>query len=204
MSADARLLLINAAEQLIAQHGYAALSLRQVGVVAGQRNNSAAQYHFGTKDGLLEAILTTRSERGEPRRRQLLAELDPETVTVRPILEALILPGAETLATAGYPSWIARFTDRMITDLSLGLIEQRWAEHFIGALQAGALLERALPEHDPRVVRQRLSLLLVLAARAFAHLESQADRGHAVQVEAIHRTADDLIDMGTVLLTKPA
>ncbi|WP_198347793.1 TetR family transcriptional regulator [Nocardia terrae] len=58
MTADARLLLINAAERLIAQHGYAALSLRQVGVVAGQRNNSAAQYHFGTKDGRLEAIMT--------------------------------------------------------------------------------------------------------------------------------------------------
>lgn len=194
---------MNAAEQLIARHGYAALSLRQVGVVAGQRNNSAAQYHFGTKDALLEAIITTRSERGERRRRQLLAELDPERVTVRAVVAALILPGAETLATAGYPSWIARFTDRMITDLSLGLIEPRWAGYFVGARQAGVLLERALPGHDPRVVQHRLSMFIVLAARAFAHLEAQQARGVELGVDAIHRTADDLIDMGTVLLGKP-
>ncbi|MGW4243375.1 TetR family transcriptional regulator [Nocardia sp. NPDC004722] len=204
MSADARLLMIAAAEQLVAQHGFAALSLRQVGVLAGQRNNSAAQYHFGTKDGLLEAIITTRSERGEQRRREMLAELDPATVTVEEILTALILPAAETLAAAGYPGWIARFTDRMIIDLSLGLIEARWAAHFVGAMQAGPLLAKALPDHDPALIRQRLSLFVVLAARAFAHLETQHDRGEGQGVAGIHRTAADLIAMGTVLLGRPA
>ncbi|MEU1209877.1 helix-turn-helix domain-containing protein [Nocardia sp. NPDC005825] len=203
MGEDARLRMVEAAERLIARQGFAALSLRQVGAEAGQRNNSAAQYHFGTKDGLLEAIVTTRSARGEPRRREMLAELDPEHVTVERVLAALIVPASETLAATGYPSYVARFTDRMITDLGLGLIEQRWAPHFVGAMQAGPLLEQALPDHDPRLIRERLWLFVVLSARAFAHLEAQDERGEGQGVAGIHRTAGDLIAMGTVLLCRP-
>lgn len=49
-----------AAERLVGERGIAALSLREAAGSAGARNNSAAQYHFGTEDGLIDAIFELR------------------------------------------------------------------------------------------------------------------------------------------------
>ena len=40
-----------AGEQLFAERGFRGVSLREIGLAAGQRNNSAAQYHFGSRLG---------------------------------------------------------------------------------------------------------------------------------------------------------
>lgn len=54
---DTRLALMRAAEQLFAQNGVDRVSLREIAIAAGQRNVSAATYHFGSKRELIEAIL---------------------------------------------------------------------------------------------------------------------------------------------------
>ena len=58
---DTRLALMRAAEQLFAQQGVDRVSLREIAVAAGQRNVSAATYHFGSKRELIEAILERHS-----------------------------------------------------------------------------------------------------------------------------------------------
>ena len=45
--------LRRSAEQLFAAHGVDGVSLRQITREAGQRNTTALQYHFGSRDGLL-------------------------------------------------------------------------------------------------------------------------------------------------------
>ena len=49
--------LILAAERLFSEFGIDAVSLRQINAAAGQRNSSAAHYHFGSKDALIAATL---------------------------------------------------------------------------------------------------------------------------------------------------
>ena len=44
--------MIVVAERLFAERGIEAVSLREVGAACGLRNNSAAQYHFGSRTGL--------------------------------------------------------------------------------------------------------------------------------------------------------
>lgn len=56
-SAATRSKLLDAAETLIARHGPDAVHLRDVGRLAGQRNNSVVQYHFGTYDAVLSGLL---------------------------------------------------------------------------------------------------------------------------------------------------
>src|ERR1700739_5155010 len=48
--------ILVAAERLYAEHGMFALSKRQVSEAAGQGNNAAVGYHFGTKTDLVRAI----------------------------------------------------------------------------------------------------------------------------------------------------
>lgn len=72
-SGDAREQLIVAAERLIAERGMD-VALRDVARAAGQRNNSAVHYHFGSRDGLVEAVIRFRIGALEARRLELLAE----------------------------------------------------------------------------------------------------------------------------------
>ena len=46
-----RELLLNTAERLFAEHGVAAVSNRQICEAAGQGNNYAIGYHFGSREG---------------------------------------------------------------------------------------------------------------------------------------------------------
>ena len=64
---DTRLALMRAAEQLFAQQGVDRVSLREIAIAAGQRNVSAATYHFGSKRELIEAILERHSLAGSGR-----------------------------------------------------------------------------------------------------------------------------------------
>jgi AcrR family transcriptional regulator len=58
--ASSRVRLILTGERLIATYGLDAVSLRQVAAEAGAANTSAVQYHFGSKEGLVEAIMAYR------------------------------------------------------------------------------------------------------------------------------------------------
>src|SRR5687768_9366109 len=96
--------MIEAAERVAAERGMAAMSLREVQAVAGQRNKSAAQYHFGSRRGLIEAIVATRMGPINEQRAARLAALDaaggaPElrslvAVLVEPLAEATMRPGS--------------------------------------------------------------------------------------------------------------
>lgn len=70
---DARERILLAAERLIAERG-SAVPLRDIALAAGQRNNSAVQYHFGSRDGLIEAVVEYRMPALDARRLELLAD----------------------------------------------------------------------------------------------------------------------------------
>ena len=71
-SRDTKERLLDAAERLLAEHGYEGTSLRAVTQAAGT-SVSAANYHFGSKEELLRATLLRRVE---PMNRRRLACLD--------------------------------------------------------------------------------------------------------------------------------
>jgi len=95
--ADAtRTSLIEAAERLIAKKGLADVSTREILQEAGQRNQSALQYHFGSKDGLIRATINERTSQIDKRRQELLAEIGDDP-SLRQILEVLVLPLCELI-----------------------------------------------------------------------------------------------------------
>ncbi|GAA2979007.1 TetR family transcriptional regulator [Kitasatospora sp. NPDC006786] len=57
--------LLRAAEELFATRGVEAALTRDITRLAGQSNPSAVQYHFGSREGLLDAIMAGRQERAE-------------------------------------------------------------------------------------------------------------------------------------------
>lgn len=66
--------LVVTAERLFATHGIDAVSLRQICLEAGNANTSAVQYHFGSKERLLQAIFEHRIPHLMARRHLLAAD----------------------------------------------------------------------------------------------------------------------------------
>jgi len=95
----ARQALIAAAERLFAANGVDAVPVSDVAQAAGQRNNSAVQYHFGDKQGLLRAVVEKHQARIDEQRIELLERLE-EPVTLRDGVEVLVQPLASLLDDA--------------------------------------------------------------------------------------------------------
>jgi AcrR family transcriptional regulator len=100
--------LILAAERLFAERGIEAVALRQVNQAANQKNTAAAHYHFGSRDGLVRAVLMHRLPELDRRRGELLRR-QSATKDVRFYLEAFIRPLAEQLEPREGGNYYIRF-----------------------------------------------------------------------------------------------
>ena len=105
------MLLIETAERLFAERGVNAVSLREIGATAGQRNTGAVRYHFGTKEALVNAVFEHRMTPINEQRLAMLAEVDAagRAYDMRGLTEAYLLPLAAMLGDPGRPSWYLRF-----------------------------------------------------------------------------------------------
>jgi AcrR family transcriptional regulator len=88
--------IVAAAEILFAERGIDAVSLVEIGKVAGQRNRSAVQYHFGDKRGVIEAILDKHTPGIEDLRHGLMDALEGEgDPDLRSLVQVLVRPVAD-------------------------------------------------------------------------------------------------------------
>jgi AcrR family transcriptional regulator len=95
-SEPARRQLLDTALRLFAAQGIAAVSLREIRIAAKQRNAGALHYHFGSKEGLLRALLERELPPLVARRRALLAEAAALPAgDLRPVAAIFVLPFAE-------------------------------------------------------------------------------------------------------------
>jgi AcrR family transcriptional regulator len=166
----ARELLLRSAERLIAEQG-PAIPLRQVVAAAGQRNSAAVHYHFGSREGLIEAIVQARQADLERERLALLGAYEAQGRTdLRALVEVLLLP-VFAQQRAEQPSFHARFLEK-VRDLP-GIVaasRDRWPATSLVVLR----LERALRSPDaegPTPSRHRLRAVLTVVVALLADLE---------------------------------
>lgn len=88
--------LIEATERLIAEKGFDAVSVRDITGLA-KANVAAVNYHFGSREGLLGAVLEQRVKPLYALRAERLQSL-PEAATVRQVFEAWARPLLVSLA----------------------------------------------------------------------------------------------------------
>jgi AcrR family transcriptional regulator len=89
--------MILVAEALFAEGGINGVSMREIASKAGQGNHFAVQYHFGSREGLVEAIFDYRMEQMEPVRDRMLAaaERHGRLNDARTLLDIVYLPQLE-------------------------------------------------------------------------------------------------------------
>jgi TetR/AcrR family transcriptional regulator, regulator of cefoperazone and chloramphenicol sensitivity len=86
-----RALLLREAERLFARRGLYQVTVREIVEAAGQRNVSALNYHFGSREGVLDAILDRHGERTDAARGQMLADVGRDAPS-RDLVAALVVP----------------------------------------------------------------------------------------------------------------
>jgi AcrR family transcriptional regulator len=199
----ARERMIAAAERLAAERGMGAMSLREVQAASGQRNKSAAQYHFGSREGLIEAVVAARMGPVNERRLALLADLDarPAPPSRRDLVAALVEPLAEHAVARPGSTW-ARFLFQGFADPAVSAVVQRSLE---GASYREVRRRMvATLDHVPARLRQRrVDHAVGLAVLSLASTEAQLAAGGRPRVPVPVLVAD-LVDMCTAALAAPA
>ncbi len=97
--------ILDAAEELFAEHGFSATSLRHITAQA-QVNLAAVNYHFGSKEALVEAVFARRlipmNRARLERLAALVAEYAPEDPPLKRVIEAFIAPALELSRDASH------------------------------------------------------------------------------------------------------
>jgi len=146
---DPAVRMIEAAERLVAERGLAALTVQAVQEAAGQRNKSAVRYHFGGRQGLVNALVATRMAPARERRTSMVLALG-EKPSTRELVEAMVVPLIESVV-ARRPSYWARFLVQAIGDPAAGLAALAAVDD--PALQAAQSRLEARLVHLPPAVR---------------------------------------------------
>lgn len=94
--------LVDSGRELFAREGVYSVPLAQVVSHSGQRNESALHYHFGGRQGLLNAIIDSDNQMIESRRRLILDRLDAASgaPTLDDLVNSYVAPQAELLGTS--------------------------------------------------------------------------------------------------------
>jgi AcrR family transcriptional regulator len=141
---DTKEKILDTAERLIGEQGYAATSLRHIIAQAGV-NLAAIHYHFGSKEGLLDAVLARKvtpvNDARIARLDRIEAEAGSGPVEVERVLEAFFIPTAEVASRN--PGFVC-LMGRMHAEGMMPRIVER---HFRSVgLRFVAALRRAVPE----------------------------------------------------------
>lgn len=194
--------ILAAAERLFAEHGVIAVSNRQISEAAGQGNNTAVSYHFGTKVDLVRAIVRKHTTEVERIRGRLVAGLDDST-SLRGWVDCLVRPSTEHLAALGNPSWLARFSAQVMTDPVLRAI---MADESLTAPSLNQVLDgvnRCVPELPPAVRAERDDMARHLIVQVTAERERALAEATPTPRANWHDTATGLVDAIVGLLTAP-
>jgi AcrR family transcriptional regulator len=189
-----RVMLIEVAERLFAGRGIEAVTLKEIQQAAGQSNASVIRYHFGSRDGLIRALVSYRQASLAADRQQMLAAMREQGKEADPraVVWLLVRPLANSIAAGEmFVPFLARLSEdpRARSDYWPDHVDDEWTQE-----QLEELVEAALQDFPERVRRGRtfqlyISLINVLAAAARA--------GHGLSEAQLHNYVDAWVGMLT-------
>jgi AcrR family transcriptional regulator len=156
---DTRQQLILAAERLFAERGIEGVSLREINLAAKQRNTSAAHYHFGSKDALIDAIFEYRRAEIGRRRDEILDALEQSgRLDARSLAEALVMPLAAEVQRGQESGRYLEFLAHLFLT-SPSQVGEILRKHQAADARWIGVAQRALPSLPRRVLWTRLFLM---------------------------------------------
>lgn len=163
--------LLDAAELLFARSSIAGVTTREIVEAAGQRNVSSISYHFGSREGLLLAILARRGGPVDVERGAMRERLGPAP-TLKELIGCLVVPQAELLRTAPGRSYI-----RIVAQLRGRYAFWRLESDSSTTRNLVAILDEieTMPGIPPALRRERILSLIMLLTSSTAERARRID-----------------------------
>lgn len=185
--------ILGAAEDLFARHGFAGASLRQV-TTAAKVNLAAVNYHFGSKENLIEEVFRRRLDELNARRLAALKRaLAKPAVKLEDVLSAFVKPALELSRDRGGGSAFVRVLARAYAEHNEHL-RKFLSDNYGHVLKefAGAFA-RLLPELDKQELYWRLDIVAGALTYAMADFGVIKRRSGQSERDYRERAAEHLI-----------
>lgn len=182
--------LMRAAERLFAERGLGGVSVRDITLAAGARNQSALHYHFGGMEALIREVFARRYREIEETRRKRLAEVGAQNLQhdIDALMQAAIGPLFEAcLHEAG--RLYARFCVQLTTDPRFNVIEIVSETGMESASLMRDWIAEALPDLPEEVLWTRLRRLFTISILLVADHARLVEEGAAPPVAQATREA---------------
>jgi len=158
---DTKARILDAAEKLFGQKGFEATSLRDITAEA-QVNLAAVNYHFQSKESLIDAVIARRIEPVNRHRLEMLDAAGPNP-TLEQILRAFLLPVLELKTDTVVP-----LLGRTLSDPQQ-FVEKVYKKHL---LHISERIHRELAKALPDLPAAELRWRLYFAAGVMTHILS--------------------------------
>ena len=203
---DTKLKLLLAAERLFALQGIDAVSLRQITLAAGQRNESALHYHFGSREALIEAVFALRMSAIDARRNAMLDRFEAEGTAddLRALVAAIVWPLSTPIRDGAGPNYYNRFLAQAQQSPTVDIDRLVRGKYDSGIQRILALLARLLDGLPERLFRQRVVSVVASLVYGIADIEQvMAQRREQGREFDVDRAIENLIDMAAAALAAP-
>ena len=162
--------ILATAEQLFAEAGIGATSLRTITAAAGV-NLAAVNYHFGSKDALVEAVYRRHLEPLNRARLRQLEDIEQaakgKPLEVETIVRAFVEPLVEQARTGSSGAVLTRLLAQSLHEAA-GYVERFYARENDAVLQRYRdAMQRAIPSLSPDEICWRLNFMLGTLHNAF-------------------------------------
>jgi AcrR family transcriptional regulator len=201
---DGRTKLLDAAERLFAERGISGVSLREITEAAGQRNASVVQYHFGSRAGLVAAVVDRRMSQVDADRTTRLddATRGGRRPGVHEAMRILVEPLAACLETSSgraYLRIVQHLVDEPAASPAAGrpLTATNPSLRRVSRLLAGASCD--LPD---RIAAERRHQTTSFVLRALADRAADLDAGRRPRL-GHDAFVSNLVDVLVAVLTTP-
>lgn len=204
-SEDTKIQIKAAAQMLFARFGVDAVTVQQIVAAAGQRNNAALHYHFGSREELIRQLVVDGAAVLDERRRGMLHDIERHggPASIREILLVLVMPVIELGEDDRWRGYV-RFTsslqasDRKAFQAALN---NRWNAGYVACF---GHLKRMLPL-PAALVEQRLSILAISANAILSAREAAQEtrKSSTSRLWDQHFTTENILDMLEASITCP-
>ena len=192
--------LILAAEVAFARDGIDGASLREIAARAGQRNHHAVQYHFGSREALVQAVFDYRMDQMEAARAAVLAAARQAgtITTTRAVVEAIFLPQIELIDAYGDNSYAAFLSQYLLRyqGSRFGEFGERIAPNLGEALR---LLRERMADLPEAAAQRRL----ITACLMFLNILIIHTRGGGDQLESFGTAQSDTLNQIVLTIEAP-
>jgi AcrR family transcriptional regulator len=193
--------LLNVAERLFARHGVENVPLTRIVGSSGQRNRSALHYHFGSRAGLLAAVLDRRLRHINALRHAMLDVAAPAGGKLANAVRAMVTPlcrvalsepwGSDYVSILGQVTFHPRaLGETVVDDANLSSVRR-----------CKQLVEEATPQIPHEILNLRVRWLtdsIVIAVARWSRSKPKARSR-----EAMDRLIEEIVTYGVAGLAAP-